>query len=108
MEWLLISSAIFVLILLGVGIYQFLWRNIRDFFREVGILLRNMSVNFFQREVEAFCFSVGGQIGTLLMQDKPFHWSIAYFPAFFDASILEVTVHNSMYPINNITSINPP
>ena len=39
MEWLLISSAVFVLILLGVGIYQFLWRNIRDFFREVGILL---------------------------------------------------------------------
>ena len=51
MEWLLISSAVFVLILLGVGIYQFLWRNIRDFFREVGILLRNMYVNFFQREV---------------------------------------------------------
>ena len=39
MEWLLISSAVFVLILLGVGVYQFLWRNIRDFFREVGILL---------------------------------------------------------------------
>ena len=39
MEWLLISSAVFVLILLGVGIYQFLWRNIRDFFREVGILM---------------------------------------------------------------------
>ena len=39
MEWLLISSAVFVLILLGVGIYRFLWRNIRDFFREVGILL---------------------------------------------------------------------
>ena len=56
MEWLLISSAVFVLILLGVGIYQFLWRNIRDFFREVGILLRNMSVNFFQREVGILFF----------------------------------------------------
>ena len=41
MEWLLISSAVFVLILLGVGIYQFLWRNIRDFFREVGILFES-------------------------------------------------------------------
>ena len=40
MEWLLISSALFVLVLLGIGIYQFLWRNMSaNFFREVGILL---------------------------------------------------------------------
>ena len=36
MEWLLISSAVFVLVLLGVGVYQFLWRNIRDYFRDSG------------------------------------------------------------------------
>ena len=34
MEWLLISSAVFVFVLLGIGVYQFLWRNIRDYFRD--------------------------------------------------------------------------
>ena len=51
MEWLLIASAVFVFVLLLVGIYQFLWRNIRDYFRDAHSGIETNGVNFLPRSM---------------------------------------------------------